>query len=341
MFFEKQNLMKGFYKNGGKDMLIRNVWFENVFIASGGLNFFLDGWPYDRYFKKFMPGYTVKETSKITKTSTLDPKPGFMPLTETLQPVELRPRCIYISLWSFLKCFMLNSVGLSGPGFAKLLKENIWQQNKDSFIISIMAVGKTLEERIEEIEGIVKLLKKALPKFKSRIAIELNISCPNTGHDTRKLAKEAIILLKLLEPLGIPVIVKFNLLMSIDAAAEIAESGYCHAIDIPNTCPFSELPEKVKRKLFRNGLSPLAKYNFGDSGYSGPYQTTLTANWIMRFRVINKKIPVIAGSIYKKKDVELMRIAGANAIAIGAGKLLRPWRLKGVINEAKKQFGGE
>jgi dihydroorotate dehydrogenase len=340
MFFKKQNLMKGFYKNGRrKIMLIRGTWFENVFIASGGVNFFFEGWLYDRIFKKLMPGYTLKGTSKITKTSTLPSRPGFMPLDENLQPIERLPKCIYLSLWSFLKCFMLNAVGLSGPGFENLLERNIWQQSRDSFIISIMAVGKTPEERIAEIKGIIKLLKKALSRFKARIAIELNISCPNTGHDTRTLSKEAIMLLQLLESLDIPVIVKFNLLMPVNAAVDIADSGYCHAIDIPNTYPFNELPEEFRRELFKDGISPLAQY--GGGGYSGPWQTSLTADWILRFRALNKQIPVIAGSVYRKEDVGLMKIAGANAIAIGAGKLLRGWRLKGIINEAKKQFGGE
>jgi dihydroorotate dehydrogenase len=320
-------------------MLIRETWFENVFIASGGMNFFLNGWLYDKYFKKFLLGYSLKRTSKITKTSTFLPHPGFMPLDDNLQPDEVMPRCIYISLWSFLKCFMLNAVGLSGPGFANLIERNLWQQERDSFIISIMAIGKTLEERIKEIEGMVNLLKKALPRFKTRIAIELNISCPNTGHDTRKLAKEAIILLKLLEPLGIPVIVKFNLLMPINSAVEIARSGYCHAIDIPNTYPFNELPEEFRKTLFRDGKSPLAEY--GGGGYSGTWQTPKVADWIWKARRAGIKLPILAGSIYERKDVPLMKWAGADAIVIGAGKLLRPWRLKGIINEAKKQFGGE
>lgn len=319
-------------------MLIKNVWFENVFIASGGMNFFGEGWRHDRYFKKFLPGYSVKEASLITKTSTFNPRPGFMPLDENLQPREICPKCIYISFRSFLKCFMLNAVGLSGPGFASLIERNIWQQNRDSFVISIMAVGATLEERIAEIKGIAKLLGKALPVFKARIAVELNISCPNTGHDTRQLAKEAIILLKLLEPLGIPVIIKFNLLIPVHAALEIVESEYCHAIDIPNTYPFSELPEEFRKTIFKNGKSPLAEY--GGGGYSGPWQTPKVADWIWQAREDGIKLPILAGSIYKKEDVPLMKQAGANAIVLGAVKLLRGWQMEEIITEAKKQFGG-
>lgn len=319
-------------------MIIGGVKFKNVFIASGGMNFFCDGWPYDPYFKNFLPGYSLEGTTKITKTSTLPPRAGFMPLKNNLQPVELRPKCIYFSLWSFLKCFMLNAVGLSGPGFENLLERNVWQNMENPFVISVMAVGNTLEERIAEIKGIVKLLEKALPRFKAKIAAELNISCPNTGHDTRKLSREAITLLKLLEPLGIPVIVKFNLLTPISAAIDIAESGYCHAIDIPNTYPFNDLPDEFKKELFKNGISPLAKY--GGGGYSGSWQTPRVADWICGARESGIKLPILAGSIYKKEDVRLMKISGADAIVIGASKLLRGWRLKGIINEAKKEFGG-
>lgn len=48
-------------------MIIQGVWFENVFVASGGMNFFLNGWLYDRYFKKLLPRYSLEGTTKITK----------------------------------------------------------------------------------------------------------------------------------------------------------------------------------------------------------------------------------------------------------------------------------
>lgn len=316
-------------------MKLRGNEFGNIFVASGGMNFFGEGWEYDRYYKRFIPGYTMDGVKKIAKTSTLPPRKGFMPLKENLQPVEFRPKCIYVD---FLRCFMLNAVGLSGPGLSALINMGIWQKMMESFVISIMAVGATLEERIVEIQGSANLLKKLLPELKVPIAIELNVSCPNTGHNTKKLIEEALIFLEILNDLGIPIIIKLNLLVSTKTAYEIYKSALCDGISIPNTYPTNELPDTIKMQLFKNGISPLKEY--GGGGYSGPYQTPEVAYWIHRARAAHIDIPIIAGSIYKKEDVRTMKLAGASAIAIGAVKVLRPWRLRGIINEANKQFGG-
>lgn len=316
-------------------MKLGKIDFGNVFVASGGMNFFGEGWEYDRFYKKFIPGYTMQGVVKIAKTSTLLPREGFMPLKKSLQPVELTPKCIRVN---FLQCFVLNAVGLSGPGLKDLINRGIWQQTTERFIISIMAVGATLGERISEIATSTNLLINLLPSLKAPVAIELNISCPNTGHDTKSLMREALIFLDILSHVKAPKIVKFNLLVPTETAYEIFKSDLCDGMSIPNTYPVNELPEKIRQKLFKDGISPLKKY--GGGGYSGPYQTPLVADWIRNARSAGISVPIIAGSIYEKKDVKTMKEAGASAIAIGAVKILRPWRLKGIINEANKQFGG-
>ncbi|MCX6766103.1 MAG: hypothetical protein NT136_04060 [Candidatus Moranbacteria bacterium] len=317
-------------------MKLRGVEFGNIFGASGSMNFFKDGWPYDKYFK-FIPGYTMDGITHISKTATLLETIGNMPINkETLQPLDKLPDCIYVD---FLRSFVLNAVELTNTGLDDLISRNIWQQMTKNFVISVMVIGKSLEQRIEEMKGIKTHLKRLIPDLKAKIAVEINESCPNVGHDTRKLAKESLLHFEIMDGLGVPLIAKFNLLIPIFLAVKLAHSGFCDAFSIPNTYPFYELPEKFRKKLFKNGISPL--HNYGGGGYSGPWQTQLTAEWIWRARKADIELPIIAGSIYKRGDVRLMKEAGASAIAVGAVKIVRPWRLKGTKKEANKQFGGE
>lgn len=318
-------------------MKLRGIEFGYIFGASGSMNFFGDGWKkYDKYYK-FIPGYTMENITHISKTATLPETIGNMPIDrKTLQPLDKHPDCVYVD---FLKPFALNAVGLTNTGLDDLISRNVWQQTTESFVISVMAIGKSLEQRVEEMKEIKTRLKSLIPALKAKIAVEINESCPNAGHDTRKLAKESLLHFEIMDGSGVPLIAKFNLLIPIFLAAELAGSGFCDAFSIPNTYPFCELPEKFRKKLFKNGISPLHKY--GGGGYSGPWQTQITAGWIREARAANIELPIIAGSIYKKSDVRLMKETGASAVAVGAVKIVRPWRLRGIKDEAKKYFGGE
>jgi dihydroorotate dehydrogenase len=315
-------------------MKLRGIEFGCVFDASGSRNFFGDGWKcYEKYYKK-IPGYTTNGTTLISKTVTYLPTAGNMPIDNNLQPLEFCPDCIRVN---YVKCFVLNAVALTNPGLENLLARNVWQNMEKPFVISITATMRTLNDRLWEIKKITELLKEEKPKFKSPFGASLNVTCPNTGDDTMKLAREAIPQLEILAELEIPTITKLNLLTPIDVVKKIASSGLCDAIDIPNSYPFDALPKKFRKKLFRGGKSPLEKY--GGGGYSGPYQTPLVADRISRFRVADIFLPIIAGSVYCARDVRTMKAAGANAIAIGAAKILRFWRLKGIEKEAIKEFG--
>lgn len=317
-------------------MKLQGIEFGYIFGASGSMNFFGDGWKYDKYFS-FIPGYTMDEVTHISKTATLPETIGNMPINkETLQPREKRPDCIYVDS---LRPFVLNAVGLTNTGLDDLIERNCWQQLTKNFVLSVMATGKTREARLEEMKEIKTRLKRLIPALKVKIAVEINESCPNAGHDTKEMAKESLLHFEIMDNLEVPLIAKFNLLIPIFLAAELADSGFCDAFSIPNTYPFYELPEKFRKKLFKNGISPLHKY--GGGGYSGPWQTQPTAEWIREARAANIELPIIAGSIYKRSDVRLMKEAGASAVAVGAVKIVRPWKLKGIKDEAKKYFGGE
>jgi len=277
---------------------LNGIKFGNVFAASGTLNVFGQGWPHQQLFGLIL-GFDLSGATFISKTTTLDERQGNMPLDNSYRPEKLFPDCIKVF---FLKGVVLNAVGLSGPG-AKTL---------------FMAVGETKEERLEEMSRFVDLLKSHLPRFKTQIGLEVNISCPNTEHDLQELVLEAIELLQIVRAkLSIPVILKINALTAIDSVKKIANW----------------------KKIFGTEVSPLDHYDGG--ALSGWPLLPIVRDYIKELRKESIDIPIIAGGgILGKKDVKILKDAGADAIAIASIAILRPWRIKGIINYANQLFGG-
>jgi len=323
-------------------MKLRDIDFGNVFLASGVLNFFGEGWWYHRIYK-LIPGFSLNNTAFITKTATLLIREGNMPLRVNFQPKELMPACIKIYP---IKGIVLNSVGLSGPGIQSLLDIGDWQKIQKPFFISFMAVGWTQEERQDEIKQFVDLLGENLPNFSTRVGLEINISCPNTEHNCSDLIQEAVSQLQIVNKLSVPLVIKLNILSTPESVKEICNSGLCDAIECSNTIPWGKLPDKVDWKgIFGMTTSPLA--HLGGGGLSGWPLTTIVTDWIKRIREVGITIPIIAGggigcrafiSDYYKRDILAYKNAGANGIAIGTVIIVRPWMVERIIRYGNKIF---
>ena len=193
-----------------------------------------------------------------------------MPLKKNLQPQSLLPKCIKVYP---LQGMILNSVGLSGPGTDDLLSREIWQKKTSPFVISFMAVSGLLVDRLEEARLFVARLKTELPKFQTLIMVQVNMSCPNTGHQTEELAQEAFAILKLFTELDVPIDLKINVLFPVNLLIEIADSNLCDVITVSNTIPYGACPNDINWKrlfwwrIFWGFRSPLHK--LGGGGLSG------------------------------------------------------------------------
>jgi len=310
-----------------------------VFVASGTLNFFGEGWWFHKIFRRIFPaGFDFSGATFVSKTTTLYPRKGNMALDENLHPLHLFPECIRVYP---VKGVILNSVGLSGPGAWYLLLRRIWQKMKKPFFISFMAVGEDRRRRLHEVEQFCDLLEIELPMFYSRVGVELNISCPNTQLNPTDLVEEAIYQLKPFSGLGIPIILKLNVLTPIEAALKISDSGLCDAISVSNTIPFGQLPEKIDWKgIFGSVESPLK--HLGGGGLSGYPLLPVVSNWILRANREGISVPIIGGGgILEEEDVDYLYTAGADAVSIGSVAILRPWRVNKIIKRAKKIYGGD
>lgn len=184
-------------------MILNGLEFGYLFWASGAVNFFGEGWWYDKYLN-LVPGYSSRGITETGKTVTLESRlgsekngeSGNMVLNDHYQTKKWLPDCVKI-YW--LKGLALNAVGLSGPGLAVLLEKGFWQVSSHPFIISLMATGSTKKLRLLKMAAMGGMFRKEIlkdfpysPRWARYLAFEQNISCPNVQHDPRELEKEAI-----------------------------------------------------------------------------------------------------------------------------------------------------
>ncbi|HVV38900.1 MAG TPA: hypothetical protein VHD31_01070 [Candidatus Paceibacterota bacterium] len=328
-------------------MKLRGIHYGNILGASGVQGFFGEGYPFHRLLGPFGPRFDGM--TFVAKTTTLNRQLGNMPLTKRLRPKELKPKCIWVSP---IGQTPLNAIGLSGPGAEELLDPLsgshphpddlglwAWQIRMASFMISFMPVGKTVEERLEEMRQFVRILKRHLPHFKGKVALQINVTCPNVGLDPLKLVGEISQLLDTAAELNIPLVPKLNLLVPPETAIETSKHPACDAICISNTIPFGKLENKIQWKwMFPNG-SPLKE--FGGGGLSGPLLLPLVANWIWEAYAAGMEKPMnVGGGIMRKADIDHLLNSGlrpgVDSVFIGSVAMLRPWRVQGIIKHANK-----
>lgn len=312
--------------------LINGVDFGPVWGMSGSLNFFGEGWPYHKILKIF--GINFESVTFVSKTVTLLPREGNMPLKINLMPRELIPKSIYINF--FKKC-ALNAVSLSGPGADEILSSAELHKKTKPFQLSFMSVADTETERLNEFAGFIKILLREYPKYQTKIGVQLNVTCPNTEHDNPE-TKEVLKMLDMCDPIvekNIAVILKISVEMPVKNVLIFGEHRNCHGICTSNTVNFGNFREKIDwGKLFPNG-SPLLKRNLRirkPGGLSGAPLLPLVIEQIKELRKTGFKKHINGGGgILHKTDVEKIIEAGADSISIGSVAFLNPLAIPGII----------
>ena len=313
-------------------MKLRGIDFGKVLGASGVQGFFGEGYQYQDFLKAVgllkMDGITF-----VAKTATLNYNKGNMPLRKDLRPQKWLPSCIWVNIFQGTA---LNAVGLSNPGADALLQDGRWQRRSKPFMISFMAIGKTREERLQEAKLFVKLLKAYLSELKGRIAIQINFSCPNTGHDPKELIAEIKPTLDIFAELDVPLLVKVNPLVSDEEIMDIALHPACDGFCLFNTIPFGEGDDVDWARLFPDG-SPLIGFGSG-GGLSGTLLTSLTLKRIEGLYGVGMRKAMIAHSMMSREDVLTAWRSGASAVAIGTVVPTRFWRVRSMVKAANEAF---
>ncbi len=310
-------------------MILRGIDFGHVFTASGTRNFFKeDGWWYHRLWR--WAGLSFRGTTFIAKTTTLQERAGNMPRgQDRVTPREWRPCCIRTY---FRKGMTLNAVGLSGPGAAWLLAQGKWQRDTEPFFLSFMAVGPTLDARLQKCQEFVELLRPHLPSFDAPIGLQANLSCPNVGLQTEELVREADEIFSILGELGIPLIPKVCATLPVEVAQYLSRHSAVDALAVTNAIPWGALPEQINWEgLFGTKESPLAEY--GGGALSGAPLFPIVRDWVTRARTTGIAKPIAAGGgIQHLWQAEQLINLGASAIELGTVFLLRPWRTRAIID---------
>lgn len=324
-----------------------------VIAASGVLGFSGEGyWHYKlmNIFTFGLFGYILRNWITFqSKTTTAFANKGNAELANDGYSLkEKMPNCVAVN---FIKGFMVNNFSLSGPGLEFFLKNGLWVNFTGEFHISVMLIGKTAEERIVEAEHIVMLLQKYLYTLKaSKIFLNWNISCPNTGHDVLKNFLNTFNPeYEILSRLKLPILVKVGWNFPIDVARKLQELEWIKGFVAINTIPFNELPGFTKKKYFTKDedgeyVSPLDKYQDsfyvkGRGGVSGHPERKFSLSWITKARQGGIIKPIIGGGgIMNPFNVWQYKNAGATLISIGTAVSLRFWNLPLIILVANVLF---
>ncbi len=308
-------------------MRLRKIDFGNILGASGVQGFFGEGYRFHKPWKSF--GLDFNGMTFVSKTATLQERAGNMPLNQDYTPIDLFPDCVRAKPF---KAVMLNSVGLSNPGLGKLLDTGKWQRREKPFFISIMSLGDTPEKRLGEFKAMVEMIGLAKNEFSAPFGLQINLSCPNTGHDPSELIGESAEVIEIANSLGVPVMPKYSIASApIEAIMELQNHNGCDAICVSNTLPYGW--EYVGEIVWGEKESPLKK--LGGGGVSGRILLPYVCDWISRLRKAGFTKPINGGGgILHAEDVNSYRKSGASSVFLGSVAALRPWRVKGIINEA-------
>ena len=309
-------------------MKLRGIDFGNVLGASGVQGFFGEGYWFHKAWGPF--GLNFAGMTFVAKTATLLPCRGNMYLTRRYTPRNPFPWCVRAKL---LRGVMLNSVGLSNPGLGALLGTGGWQKRTEPFLLSIMSLAGTSERRLEELRLMVETIGFVKDGFSAPFCLQINLSCPNTGHDPHELIGESAKVLEIASMLGVPVMPKYSIASApIQAIRELNDHPSCDAICVSNTLPFGW--QRVDwQSVWGSKTSPLAK--LGGGGLSGKTLRPLVCEWIKRLRDAGFTKPINGGGgILCPKDVEYYHDAGASSVFLGSVAVLRPWRVKTIVSHA-------
>lgn len=314
-------------------MNIGGIDFKPAVGASGVQGFFGGDagieYPHHRFYKH-VPGFTFDGMTFCAKTTTFNPNKGNTELAENRIALErMFPNSVYVD---FGNNFVLNAVGLSGPGAEFLMSQGHWQRRREPFMLSFMAIGNDSVAQEFQTVGFANLIRKYT--FLNKFAIQLNVSCPNTGHDTTETAKAAKPLLDVLEQLDVPILVKINLLTSVEDAKAIEDHPACAGLVCFNTLPFANIPDYKKRRFFQAGEPGKSPIPYpGGGGLSGQPIFSMTYDWLRRAESAGFKKPIIAGGgVTSVRDVDMLaELNCVKGISLGSVAITRPWRMKKLI----------
>lgn len=208
---------------------------------------------------------------------------------------------------------MINSVGLQGPGVEAWLRHDLPPLQRAGARVVASIWGRTVAD--------YQLAAKALADAPADVvAVEVNISCPNTEAGGEMFAHSPEMTAEVLaatEVCGRPRWAKLspNIGPALAQVAGAAAEAGADAVTLVNTY----------LGLAIDPVTGQARLGNGGGGVSGPAIRPLAVRAVADVRAAHPDLPIIgAGGITSAEDVVEFTRAGANAVQIGTATLADP-----------------
>jgi dihydroorotate dehydrogenase (NAD+) catalytic subunit len=205
---------------------------------------------------------------------------------------------------------MLNAIGIENPGADGFIKSKLPAFKKIGVPLIISILGHTDNE--------FKILTEKFNAEKGIGALELNLSCPNVGHEilVAQDAKATYRIVKAIKKISkVPVIAKLSPnVTDITVISKAAEDAGADAVSMINTFTAMVIDIKSRKSILGNVTG----------GLSGPAIRPIALNMV--YETARKiKIPIIAmGGIVNAEDALQYMIAGASMVAVGTTNFINP-----------------
>jgi len=265
-------------------------------VASGALAFDGKGWPWERILVSV--GLIKPELfTVVIKSLTRYPRQGNLRWWKPWSCVRLIPDGA------------VNKVGLTNPGIEWWCQEVGSSLNYQKY----PTVGSIFGDTQELVEMALMFNQFDL------VAIEVNVSCPNTGHDIDQ-ANTVIESCNAVRTVSRhPVIVKVSIDQDFLAIAQ-GLAGVAEAISL-NSVPWKyAFPNGERTPLWRLEQ----KVGGGGGGVSG--KPAQLHNWAaVKDLAEQGALPIVGPSVMEYDDIPKLRQIGASAISFGAIHLRTPW----------------
>lgn len=222
---------------------------------------------------------------------------------------------------------MINSVGLQGPGIAAWLDEDLPRLRAAGVKRVVVSIWGS------DVDGFVRaagMLADGPPEI---VAIEANLSCPNTESGRKLFAHDAEVAARVVEGCvevaTVPVWAKLS--ANTDRLVEVAgavEGAGAEAVTLINTL-FGLVIDTEARKPVLSGVG---------GGVSGPAIHPVAVRAVYDMHAAYPQLPIIGvGGISNGVDAVEMLLAGASAVQVGTAVFADP-RVLGRVGREVEQW---
>ncbi len=221
---------------------------------------------------------------------------------------------------------MINSVGLQGPGVAGWLRDDLPKLAESGARVVVSIWGQSVSDYAEAADVLAAAAEAKAPGISAIVAVEVNISCPNTEHGNELFAHDAGMTSQVMaatDPSPWPRWAKLspNVGPALPAIAAAAQGGGAAAVTLVNTY-FGLSVDPVTRKP-RLGAAEGGPGRAG--GVSGPAIHPLAVKAVADVHQALPELPIVAaGGAASAEDVVEFALVGASAVQIGTATFADP-----------------